>query len=173
MGRFIKKFCMELYSLPGAKSTPKLHNIDANVKLIAVTKELFQANKADFASHYRVWSKNIKRGASGVFAVCNGKIIGYAWLRTKGCKDTFYRFDDKIGYVSEVFVDADFRGMGIAPAMMSYLICNHSECDTFYISIYTSNSASRNALLKVGFSYNRSLEFIRIFKITWNKYKIT
>lgn len=118
--------------------------------------------------------KIISKGAAeGLFAVCDNKIIGYGWLKTKNAKDPFYKFSKNTAYLSNFFVDEAYRGNGIYPAMLSQFITTHPAHREFFISAYTSNIPSLNGLQKIGFQYVRSLMFVRILKITLNKHKIT
>ena len=71
----------------------------------------------------------------------------------------FYSFGKNSAYISEFYVDANHRGKGIYPAMLSHLVLNEHDFDRFYISVYKSNSASRNGLLKVGFKFYKNTKF--------------
>jgi len=172
MDKLLKCYSMELYSLDRSNFVSQLHMIPDDIYLTSVTQGLLKENKSYCANHYHLWKRNIKKGAKGLFAVSDGKIVGHGWLKINGAKDSFYRFGKKIAYISEIYVDRDFRGRGIAPAMISHFILDYPKEYTLYISAYASNAASKNALLKVGFSYIRSLKFVRSCKITLNKHKI-
>ena len=172
---FVKKYDMELYCLQRDHLVSYLDKAPSNIELIDINDENLEANKSYYPSKYRSWKRSLKKGEKGVFAVCDGKAIGYGWLKKKGTKDPFYRFGKSVAYLAGFYVSSDFRGQNIYPALISQLILSSPEYDKFYISIYTSNVASRNGLLKVGFELIRSLTFIRIraLKVTLNKYKIT
>ena len=169
----IKKYSMELYSLDRTNFVSQLHRIPEDIKLVSVTQELLDENRLYCAKNYNSWKHNLKKGAKGLFVVYDGRVIGHGWLKFEGSKDPFYRFGKNVAYISELNVNKDFRGRGIAPAMMSNFIINYSDSYDFYISVYTTNNSSRNALLKVGFTYIEFFEFIRALKITWNQHKIT
>lgn len=164
---------MNLYHLTGDYFVSQLHKAPKDIVFIRINQENLDTNKDLYADKYKKWKYNLKNGAEGLFAVCNDKVVGYGWLKTKGAKDTFYKFGENAAYLSEFFVDEDFRGRGIYPAMLSQFVITHPECCEFFISAYTSNISSLNGLQKIGFQYIRSLVFVRALKVTLNKFRIT
>ena len=171
MGRAFVKYHMNLYNL--TRENFQLHKAPEDITFACVTKEILDANKASYPGKYNKWKHNLKKGAEGLFAICDNKVVGYGCLKTKGVKDTFYKIGKNAAYLSDFFVDEDFRGRGIYPAMLSHFVITHPECCEFFISAYTRNISSLNGLQKIGFQYIRSLVFVRTLKMTLNKYKIT
>lgn len=169
---FFAKYCMNLYSLDKKDFVSWLPQLPDGIELVDATEKLFDENKAYCAKHYRRWKSNMKKGAKCVFAVHNNRIVGHGWLKTQGSNDTFYKFGRKVAYLSEFYVDGDFRGRGIYPVLQSYLIHENPEYQRFFSSAYPTNVSSLKGLKKVGFSKISTLTFYRAFKITWNKYAL-
>ena len=173
MRKIIKKYTLQFYTFNKEDFESQLDKLSKDIKLIDVTLEVLEQNKTYCADNYKLWKHNVKKGTKGVFAVCGNKIVGYVWLKVKGAKDPYFRLGKNIGYLSGSFVDPTYRGKGIAPAMMSYLVLNN--CDRYKIcgAIYPTNNPSINSLLKLGgFSCVRNYEFVRALKMTWNKQKL-
>lgn len=170
--KIVSIYNMELYSLNRNCFVSRLHTMPSNIKFVRITKEVLEANKSYYPKRYNLWKHNLKKGAEGLFAMCDNRIVGHGWLKKKGSKDPFYRIGDNVAYLSEFFVHPDFRGNGIYPAMLSHFISQHKDCYSFYISVYTHNVSSRKGLLKVGFQCVSYFKFIRTLKITLNKHRI-
>lgn len=171
MRRVFAKYHMNLYNLTRENFKP--HKAPQDITFVRVTQEILDANKMLYPDKYNKWKYNLKKGADGVFAIHNNKVVGYGWLKVKGAKDPFYKFGENVAYLSEYFVNEDFRGKGIYPAMLSHFVITHPEYSEFFISPYTSNVSSTNGLRKVGFQLIRSFVFVRALKIMFNKYEIT
>jgi len=172
MGKFIKKYDMDFYSLSRDCFVSQLNKVSIDIDIDCINEENLEANKFFYPNRYKLWRGNLKKGAKGLFAIYGGRVVGYGWLKKKGSKDTFYRFGKDIAYLSEFYVEDSFRGKGIYPALLSQLILSSPEYHRYFISAYTSNVSSCKGLLKVGFERICSFTFIRAFKITFNKHKI-
>ena len=168
----IKVYNMELYSLNRDCFISQLHKLPQGIEFHRITESDLEANKSYCASHYKSWKYNLKKGAEGLFATYDNEIVAHGWLKKRSSKDPFYLMEKNVAYLSEFYVNANFRGRGIYPAMLSQFISNDQNFDSFFISIYQNNVASRNGLLKVGFKLSSCFRFVRAFKITLNKHRI-
>lgn len=170
---FIKKYQMELYSLERSNLVSWMDKIPKVFQFIDVTDAILRENKSFCAKHYKDWKRNLKKGAKGVFVLNDGEIVGYGWLKTNRANDPFYCFQKNTAYLSEFYVDPDFRGKRILAAMISFLVINNFEYQRFYVSAYSSNKSSINGLIKCGFSHLCTLTFLRVAKVTLNKHKLS
>lgn len=117
--------------------------------------------------------ENSENRSGGVaVALIDGKIVGCGCLKTHGCSDSFYKIGKQTAYLGVFHTDADYRGCGIYPAVISFLIESNLQYREFFISAYTSNTASIKGLTKVGFVPIKTLEFFRVLKVTVNPYRL-
>ena len=146
-------------------------NQNRDVVFRKVCFENIEQMKCKFPNRYKEFCRNLTHG-EGVFLFCGEEIVGYGWLKKKRCKDPFYKIGENVAYLSSFFVEESWRGKGLYPAMISFLIENAPEYDRFYISAYSTNKSSIRGLLKVGFSLTETIVFSRFLKTTINKYKL-
>ena len=172
MRKIVMKWHMDLYHLDRASFCSCLDKAPQNIKFVYITEANLESNKDYHSEKHNLWKRNLKKGSVGIFALCDGVVVGHGWLKKRGAVDSFYRVGKDVAYLSEFFVSSEFRGKSIYPALLSQLILAHPSYDEFYISAYKSNVASRNGLLKVGFKPIRDFCFVRALKITFNKHKL-
>lgn len=170
MSKIIKKYDMGLYTLQRDKLISYTSKLSADTRIEKVNQSLFQQLKQKYPRSFK-----IKKYSDSKITICvaltNEQIVGYGSLKTKNCKDTFYRIGENVAYLSSFFVEPEQRGKGIYPAMISFLVEN-SEYEQYYISAYTSNIASLNGLQKTGFVLSKKVSFIRFLKTTLFKHYI-
>ena len=166
----LTNYTMELYHLH--ISDLAVHT-SPRVTLIKAAQSVTDKHTCPSTQIYNNIIKNLKRNIDGVLAVCDGEIVGYGWIKFKGDSDKFYRFGDRVAYLSEFFVENSFRGQGIYPSIISQLILSHDDYNDFYISAYSNNISSKKGLEKVGFKRIKTLRFTRFLKVTFRRHKIT
>lgn len=169
MKKLIKNYDMYLYKVDREQFVSHLHNLPDNITLVYADEEVLTA----VSGTKKYWKCNLKKGSECIFALDGQKIVGHIWLKKKGARDIFYRFGKGVAYFSEAYVDDNYRGKGIFPAMISQIILSHPEYNEFYTSIYTHNVSSINGAKKIGFEIVKTLSFVRALKITLNKYRIS
>ena len=164
---------MELYRLDKASFLPSFLPSES-LDICPLTKEhLIQIKERYDNKKIRSFFKQLKKPLRyrGVCVTHNGEVIAYGWVKYKYAKDPFYKIGN-VKYFSSFFVDEKYRGMGIYPAMLSYLIQGEENMDDIYISAYDYNVSSLKGLKKVGFKLVEKITFKRIFRITLNKFKL-
>ena len=112
-------------------------------------------------------------GDFGYYACCDGKPVGYGWAKHAGSDDFFFKIGEGCVYLCRFFVHDSMRGQGIYPEIISELIKKEDKIQTFYIAVERGNDSSERGLKKVGFQFIKEFGFIRGFKKTFNKKKLT
>ena len=115
----------------------------------------------------------LAQGDLGYYAYHEGRTVGYGWVKRKGSEDFFFEISDGCVYLCRFFVRESMRGKGIYPDMITKLIEHENGVDTFYIAVERGNRSSERGLKKVGFEFVKEYGFIRGFKHTFNKKKLT
>lgn len=166
MRKPITSYHMNLYSL----ANPEINFYEPKITL--TFKKITEDNLEEVAAlrgftRLREFKKMLKQNCClGIAAYSNEEIVGYGWLKYKGCYDKFYNIKNNIGYLSSFYVTPDYRGYSIYPAIISYLILNSKYIQIFKISIDKRNKSSINGALKIGFKYEESHTQYRILKVT-------
>lgn len=167
---------MNLYALDREKLVSYVHceSLPQNIEFRRLDDQLFEKIKADCNGMDRQW-KQFLRTSSGMVAVAlvDGKLAAYGHLKTKEHHDTFYKIGKRTAYLSSFFTAPEYRGCGIYPAVISYLVETNPQYQRYYISAYVTNRSSINGLTKAGFARIKTLTFLRIGKLTVNKYQIS
>ncbi len=174
MKPLFKKYDMNLYVLKRDRflSYTDCAALPKGIEFVMLNYELLEKFKDSCFENYKLWQNTLKFGGGVVLALIEGNIVGYGQIKTKNCRDTFYKIGDHTAYLSAFYTSTDYRGRGIYPAVISHLIEANSQYDEFFISAYTTNKSSINGLTKVGFVYKKTLSFLRFAKITLNKYRL-
>lgn len=173
MKPLLKRYDMNLYVLKRNRfvSYRNYDKLPHGIEFVTLNYELSEKFKENCFGNCKIWRNTLKFGGV-VLALIEGNIVGYGQIKTKKCRDTFYKIGDCTAYLSAFYTSDDYRGQGIYPAVISYLVETNPQYDKFYISAYTTNRSSINGLTKVGFVYKKALSFLRFAKITLNKYPL-
>jgi len=121
-------------------------------KVIEAERPYNSALKSKDAVYYDLMSLLIEDTSHLVVAEDNGQIIatGYAQIRTSKKSLTH----DKHSYLGFMFVEPEYRGLGINKLIMDNLMTWSKEQGAldFYLDVYADNDAAIRAYEKVGFS---------------------
>jgi GNAT superfamily N-acetyltransferase len=130
-------------------------------------------------SNIRPWKKNhrefykmLTQGAIGIAAKDDDVIVGYGWIKLKGCSDDFFIIEDGVCISSNDFVRPEYRGNGIQSAIIKEkvrIINNELNCMKCYGGVFTYNSASLKGAKKFGYRIIKEYHFLRVLKLTLNK----
>ena len=138
MKKIISKYEMELYSLKREDLISHSSHLSPDIEIRKPDIALWEQIKRKYPSKYKKWKHAYHTGRI-VLAILHGEIIGYGLLKTKGDRDTFYRFGNGTAYLCEFFVDSTHRGKGIYPAMISYLVESNPEFGAICIFNFPDN----------------------------------
>lgn len=175
MKRFSRKYEMDLFVLKRESfvSYADHEDLPPELELKMLDFELLKKSKSKYSGMYKTWLHALKFSGGGVaVALINGNIVGYGQLKTNKSHDNFYKIGKQTAYLSSFYTDPDYRGCGIYPAVISYLVESAPQYNEFFISAYTTNSSSINGLTKVGFVPIKRLCFLRILRTTVNRYHL-
>ena len=114
--------------------------------------------------------KQLSYGDFGYYAMVDGKMVAYGWIKHAKSKDYFFKIEKDCCYLCRFFTHENSRGHNIYPCLINALIEHEKECRRFYIDIEKGNIASEKGLLKVGFKKIKTIRFFRGFRITFNKF---
>ena len=95
----------------------------------------------------RAIREQINEGYRYFIAVGDGRELGYFCIMPRETENSMF--------ISKVYVDSEFRGLGIARAMIGHVeeICRRWDLDTMYLTVNKNNTRSIAAYEKMGF-YN-------------------
>lgn len=71
--KLILNFDINLYYLKRYDFVSYLEKGLCNIEFVSITEELLNDNKNLFSKKYRLWKRNFKKGAVGLFALAGGK----------------------------------------------------------------------------------------------------
>ena len=95
------------------------------------------------------------RQFAGVVFVCEqgDKIAGYITIHTKYVSEDINDGPRKFAFISDVFVDEEFRGQGIGKALLNHAEIHARENDVseMMIGVLASNNQARSLYLAMGF----------------------
>ena len=159
-----------------------LHEIDRQEMVICQSKIPLSFVPVDFENakivknlrgkkYIKKFKKQLKNGDYGLYAFCDGVVVGYGWQKNAGSKDLFYIIDDGCSYLSQFFVNSTYRGKNIYPVIINELI-NTTDYNKYYIAAYDTNTSSLRGISKVGFSFVRHDVFVRFLKKTFFKKRL-
>lgn len=117
------------------------------------------------------FEKMKKNGQICIGAYVNGKLAGHAACILPEIEYGPFRVKES-AYIHYCYVDPEWRGFGIYPNMLSWIV--KMVLDKYHIprvTITTSeeNVASQNGLKKIGFRFVRKYTYIEWWRIIWKK----
>lgn len=125
--------------------------------------------------YYRVFKKVLKENKSiGVAAYYNDDFVGCGWMKLKGAKDLFFKLKsikDDQAYLASFHVKNEYRGNGIYPAMLTWLIESDKakQINQFYIAMSKTNISSQKSIEKMNPKFLYTEKKYRFMRITLNK----
>ena len=150
-----------------------LHKSKCEIEMIPITPDnIYLVRELRGSEFEKQFEYQLSLGDFGYYAYCNGKPVGYGWVKHEGSDDFFFKIGGDCVYLCRFFVHDSMRGQGIYPEIISELIKRENKINTFYIAVERGNDSSERGLKKVGFQFIKELGFIRGFKKTLNKKKL-
>jgi len=121
-------------------------------KVIEAERPYNATLKSKDAVYYDLTSLLIDDASHLVVAEANGQIIGTGYAQVRDSKKSLQH--SKHSYLGFMYVDPEFRGLGINKLIMENLMAWSKEQGIldFYLDVYDENSAAIRAYEKVGFS---------------------
>ncbi len=176
--RAFKAYDMVLYSLQRSDfvSYAQSDRLPENFRTVMLDTALLEKYGEQISKMLHKGTKEIAHfcKAGGVaLAFVRDDIVAYGHLKTHKTGDTFYRIGKETAYLSQFYTAPEYRGRDIYPAVISCLVESAPQYDEFFISAYTSNRSSDRGLTKVGFVPIKTVTFIRAFRRTVRKYRIS
>jgi len=121
-------------------------------KVIEAERPYNATLKSKDAVYYDLTSLLIDDASHLVVAEANGQIIGTGYAQVRDSKQSLQH--SKHSYLGFMYVEPEFRGLGINKLIMENLMTWSKEQGIldFYLDVYDENSAAIRAYEKVGFS---------------------
>lgn len=147
--------------------------IDLPLKFVKICKENIDLAVNLRGEEYKIQFKyQLLQGDLGYYGFINDKPIAYGWIKKPHSDDYFFNITKGTRYLCRFFTHESVRGKGIYPKLINFLIEQEDGCGRFYIDVEVGNEASERGLKKVGFKFVKQFNFLRGFKITFNKYDL-
>ncbi len=168
----VKIYHERLFQLQREKIVPCVSGLQLDyVKITADNLSLVEHLRGK--EYVQQFEYQLSQGDFGYYVFFEGRPIGYGWVKHPGSDDFFFDIGENCCYLCRFFVHESMRGHGIYPELLNTLISRESECNLFFIAAERGNEASERGLRKVGFSFLSEFSFVRAYRKTFNKKRLT